>query len=110
MGNLGRLLRLGELEKNNGPWYVFCHFAPACSYSLYLGNLLLRRLLVAIPQARQMRRDFLRFTETLEQEDPAELAIMKAELAAWEVDKTQADPYRLPKSSESHQQSFSCPR
>lgn len=67
----------------------------------YTGNLLLRRLLVAIPEAQQTRRDFLKFTETLEAEDSDELVLMREELAAWTANKTQPDPYRLPKSSKS---------
>lgn len=73
---------MGELAKDNG------------------ASLLLRRLLAAIPEARQTRRDFVKFTETLEAEEPEELALMKQELDAWTLDKRQPDPYRLPKSSE----------
>lgn len=67
--------------------------------TLCIGNLLLCHLLVVIPQARQTHRDFLKFTETLEQEDPDELALMRTELAAWTINKSQPDPYHLPKSS-----------
>jgi hypothetical protein len=65
-----------------------------------LGNLLLKRLLLAIPQANQTRKDFVDFDASLREENPEEVATVEQELEAWVVDKTKPDPYRLPKSSE----------
>jgi len=65
------------------------------------GYLLLKRLLVAIPQAIQTRNDFHALTKALKADNPEELIAMEAALEAWESDKTQPDPYRLPKSSKS---------
>jgi len=63
------------------------------------GNLLLKRLLVAIPQAIQTRNDIVMLTSSLKAENPEELMAMEQALEDWEADKTKPDPYRLPKSS-----------
>jgi len=63
------------------------------------GNLLLKRLLVAIPQAIQTRNDIVMLTSNLKAENPEELMAMEQALEDWEADKTKPDPYRLPKSS-----------
>lgn len=67
-----------------------------------LGNLLLKRLVLAIPQAIHSYNDYERFTIRLRKEDAVELEAMQNELAEWEEDMTKADPYRLPQSSEHH--------
>ena len=64
-----------------------------------VGNLLLKRLLVAIPQAIRTHNEFVTLNVSLRSENPEELAAMEQALVAWEADKTQPDPYRLPKSS-----------
>lgn len=76
------------------PWLINNRSRP------FAGNLLVRRLLAAIPEARQTRRDHLRFTDMLEQEYPQHLAATREQLAAWTDDKSQPDPYILPRSSE----------
>jgi hypothetical protein len=65
------------------------------------GYLLLKWLLVAIPQAIQTHNDFHALTKALKADNPEELVAMEEALEAWESDKTQPDPYRLPKSSKS---------
>ena len=65
-----------------------------------VGNLLLKRLLIAIPQAIQTRFDFKAFDKSLRQEMPAEVLKMEKALAAWVDDKSCPDPYCIPKSSE----------
>jgi hypothetical protein len=70
------------------------------------GNLLLKRLLLAIPKARESRRDFINFDKSLHEEIPDEVKEMERDLAAWELNrdchsgKNCRDPYRIPKSSE----------
>jgi len=64
------------------------------------GYLLLKRLIVAIPQAIQTHNDFHALNVSLKADNPEELIAMERALAAWESDKTQPDPYHLPKSSE----------
>lgn len=54
---------------------------------------------MAVGQAVETRNDFRRFHDGLQKENPDELAAMGAELAAWEADHDQPDPYLLPKSS-----------
>jgi hypothetical protein len=75
--------------------------------SFCLGNLLLKRLLLAIPKAQQSRCDFIDFDESLRADIPDEVEEMERDLAAWELnrdrrdsDKTLRDPYQIPKSSE----------
>ena len=65
-----------------------------------VGNLLLKRLIGAIPQARQSRGDFNNFDMSLRQEIPQQHLKMENDLAAWNKDKSSPDPYRVPKSSE----------
>lgn len=65
-----------------------------------VGNLLLKRLLLAISRANQSRKDFTAFNESLQAEVPDEVKEAERAIAAWEKDKTQPDPYRVPKSSE----------
>ncbi|KAF7971126.1 hypothetical protein HWV62_22000 [Athelia sp. TMB] len=64
-----------------------------------LGNLLLKRLILAIPQAIHSYNDFTRFTSRLREETPQELEAMEEELAEWEADRTKSDPYLMPKST-----------
>ena len=63
------------------------------------GNLLLKWLLVTIPQAIQTRNDIVMLTSSLKAENPEELMVMEQALEDWEVDKTKPDPYHLLKSS-----------
>lgn len=70
--------------------------------NIYIGNLLLKRLILAIGSAVETRNDFRRFHTGLQKENPAELAAMETELAAWEADHDKPDPYLLPKSSKSY--------
>lgn len=72
-------------------------FKPLINNSI--GNLLLKRLILAIGLAVETRNDFRRFHTSLQTENPTELAAMEAELAAWEIDHDKPDPYLLPKSS-----------
>lgn len=64
-----------------------------------VGNLLLKRLILAIPQAIHLHNDFERFNARLREEDPVELEAMADELTEWEKDRKKPDPYRLPKFS-----------
>lgn len=68
--------------------------------NILLGNLLLKRMLIAISAARQARQDFVEFDKSLRAEIPDEVKEIEKSIAAWEKDKTQLDPYRVPKSSE----------
>jgi hypothetical protein len=71
----------------------------ACSHH-NIGKCLLKRLLIAIPQAKQTRFDFKTFDKSLCQDVLAEVLKMERVLAAWVDDKSCPDPYRIPKSSE----------
>ncbi|KAF7974955.1 hypothetical protein HWV62_10677 [Athelia sp. TMB] len=64
-----------------------------------LGSLLLKRLLLAIPEAIRTANDFRRFDTRLRAENPAEVAEMERELVEWQADHSKPDPFRLPKSS-----------
>lgn len=65
-----------------------------------VGDLFLKRLLCAIPQAQQSRGDFNNFDISLRQEIPQYVLKTENNLAAWTKDKSCPDPYRVPKSSE----------
>jgi hypothetical protein len=65
----------------------------------HIGNLLLKRLLLAVTQAKVMRADFNSFDTSLRQENLAEVIEMEKGVAAWEKDQSCPDPYRIPKSS-----------
>jgi Kyakuja-Dileera-Zisupton transposase len=71
-----------------------------CSLYDVAGNLLLKRLLVAITQANRSKKDFTLFDASLREENPEEVAKAERDLAAWNEDHSCPDPYRLPKSSE----------
>lgn len=64
------------------------------------GDLLVKRLLIAITQAKQSRQDFRNFDTSLRAEIPDEVKEMEAAVAAWEADHSKPDPYLMPKSSE----------
>lgn len=68
-------------------------FSPLCLLMQHTGNLLLKRLLLAIPQAISSCNDFKRFNARLRDEDPAELQAMELELAEWQEDRLKPDPY-----------------
>lgn len=71
-----------------------------CVLNSDVGNLLLKRLSLAIAQAAQSRGDFNDFDACLRQEIPKEVIKMEIKLAAWNEDRSSPDPYRTPKSSE----------
>lgn len=101
MGDARQLLWLGELAEGNGPWYVHGAYHHHLSTNSFLpGNLLLKHMLLAIPQAIRTHNDFRRFNTRLRQSDPIELQAMEQELSEWVLDKKKTDPYRLPHASE----------
>jgi len=55
-----------------------------------IGELLLKRLLVAIAEALKARRDFVEFDKSLRAEIPDEVAEAEKSIAAWEKDKPSA--------------------
>lgn len=59
-------------------------------------------MLLAIPKAQSLRRDFVQLNVCLRVENPVEVLAMEEGLAAWENDHSCPDPYRVPKSSKSH--------
>lgn len=63
------------------------------------GNLLLRRLVLAIPEAIRTANDFRRSNSRLREQNPAEIEIMQRELTEWESDHSKPDPYQVPRSS-----------
>lgn len=90
---------MGKLEEDHGfRCVVWCY--QHIILTLNAGNLLLKRLLLAIPQANQSKADFIVFDQSLREENLEEVLQMERDLAAWVKDKTRPDPYRLPKSSE----------
>lgn len=77
------------------------------------GNLLLKRLLIAIHQTIRTHAEFKAYDASLREEYPAEIALAEKELAAW-IKETHgkkpcdcvaakysedADPFRMPRSS-----------
>jgi hypothetical protein len=62
-------------------------------------KLLLKRLLIAIPQAINTRVDFKSFDESLRQEMLGQVIKAERDLAAWADDKSCPDPYHIPRSS-----------
>lgn len=66
----------------------------------WVGNLLLKRLLLAITQANASKFDFVRFDQSLREENEEEIMKWETDLAAWAENKSLPDPYCLPKSSE----------
>ena len=68
-----------------------------------IGNLLLKRMLRAIPEAIRTSKDFVNFDRCLREEDEALVKQWEAELLAWMQDKSLPDPYRIPASCECKQ-------
>ena len=66
---------------------------------LFLGDLFVHNLCKAIKQARQACIDFEAFDKSLHPDIPEEVEEMELALEAWENDKPQPDPYKLPKAS-----------
>ncbi|KAF7974010.1 hypothetical protein HWV62_13513, partial [Athelia sp. TMB] len=64
-----------------------------------LGNLLLKRILLATPMAKGTHRNFDHLDKCLRKEDPTEHAAMQTALTDWEDDHKNGDPYRMPKST-----------
>jgi hypothetical protein len=90
---------VGELAEDHGSRCVTVGLLQVARSHHNVGGLLLKRLLIAIPQAIQTRFDFKTFDKSLRQEMPAEVHKMEKVLAAWVNDKSCPDPYRIPKSS-----------
>lgn len=63
---------------------------------LATASTLLRKMSTAIPQAVIHHRAFFAFTESLQVEHSALLIKWEAEVQAWELDRSVADPYALP--------------
>ena len=61
-----------------------------------IGNLLLKRMLHAIPEAIRTSKDFINFDRCLCEEDEALVIQWETELSAWMQDKSLPDPYRIP--------------
>jgi hypothetical protein len=92
---------MGELAKDYG---VRCVNNLSLYFVLltldHIGNLLLKRLLLATAQTDETKKDFVKFDASLHAENPTEVATMESDLAAWVDDhSSRPDPYRLPKSS-----------
>jgi hypothetical protein len=68
-----------------------------------IGNLLLKRMLRAIPEAIRTSKDFINFDRCLREEDEALVIQWEAELSAWMQDKSLPDPYHIPASRECKQ-------
>ena len=64
------------------------------------GNLLLKQLLRAIPEVESACQDFALFDSGLCADIPEEMVAMEAEVKVWTQDKTQPDPYHVPKSGQ----------
>lgn len=88
--NWRKSMGLGKCNFNDP--FTLAYFAP--------GNLLLKRLLLAIPEAIRTANDFRRSNTRLREENPAEVEIMERELLDWELDHSKPDPYQVPRSSE----------
>lgn len=76
-----------------------CSVVDISFVAMFLGNLLLKQLLIATPKAQMSCRDFNQLDKSLHTENSAEHLAMQTALAAWEADHKQPDPYRLLKSS-----------
>lgn len=62
---------------------------------------LLRKLLLAIPEAIIHHRAFTAFTESLQAENAEELVKWEAQVKSWEADQTLPCPYEIPEESKS---------
>ena len=62
---------------------------------------LLRKLLLAIPEAIIHHRAFTAFTESLQVEHGEQLAEWEAQVLGWEADRTLPCPYEVPEESTS---------
>lgn len=71
------------------------------SHPIQVGDLLLKRLLIATPKARRARRDFVEYDSYMRIDRPAEVQAIEEVLAAWQNDRSCPDPYLLPKCSKS---------
>lgn len=101
MGNTRQLLWVGELAQSYGIGYIWIIYINRTLTHTSSGNLLLKRMVIAIPQAIKTTNDFRRFDTRLRLEKPKEVELMEKELADREGDQTKADPYQVPRSSES---------
>ena len=98
----------GPISIKPWAWVCFPHFSSNLSTnSFWIGNLLLKHLLLAIPKAQQSHRDCVNFDKSLCAEIPDEVAEMEQNLVAWELnrdccdlDKTVHNPFQIPQSSE----------
>jgi hypothetical protein len=101
---------MGELAQDYG---LRCVIVIPLAYHLLIlknvGNLLLKRLLVAITSAGTSKTDFVGFDSSLREENLAEVVKMQSDLDAWTKDhSSRPDPYRLPKSSECRGSVYGC--
>lgn len=62
---------------------------------------LLRKLLVAIPEAIIHHRAFTAFTESLQAENAERLVKWEEQVQSWEADRTLPCPYEIPEESKS---------
>jgi hypothetical protein len=62
---------------------------------------LLRKLLVAIPEAIIHHRAFTAFTESLQAENAEQLVEWEGQVQSWEADRTLPCPYEMPEESKS---------
>ena len=99
LGHIRWLLCMGQLVKNHRSWYV-TFLLQTVYLPHYVGKLLLKWLLIAIPQALHTRSDFKSFNESLHREMPAEVIKAEKDLVAWNDNKLCPDPYCIPKLSE----------
>ena len=65
-----------------------------------LGDQLLRKLTLAMPEAILHHRAFCAFTEGLREEHGDELIEWERQVQEWESDNSQPCPYDLPEESE----------
>ena len=73
-----------------GEWLV--HLGIYHVLTVIAGNLLLKQMLLAIPQALWSHKDFFTFDECLCEEDTDQVVQWEAKLAAWTEDKSLPDP------------------
>jgi hypothetical protein len=64
-----------------------------------LASTLLRKLLLAIPEAIIHHRAFTAFTESLQAEHAEQLVQWEQQVQSWEADRTLPCPYDIPEES-----------
>jgi len=68
---------------------------------LVAASTLLRKLLLAIPEAIIHHRAFTAFTESLQAENAEQLVKWEGQVQSWEADRTLPCPYEMPEESKS---------